>query len=917
MPDTRLSRAGLLDRGREREVLDRLVAETRAGQGRVLVLRGEAGIGKTALLGYLSTVAEGCRIARIAGVESEMELAFAGLHALCAPMLGRLGHLPLPQRDALSTAFGLSGGPPPDRFLVGLAVLSLLDDAAEEQPLICIVDDVQWLDRVSVQMLAFVARRLLAERVGLVFALRESGDDHALGGLPELMIEGLAADDARLLLDATIPGLFDARVRDQILDEASGNPLALLELPRERTTIAVAGGFGLLLETPLASRIEQGFVRQLEPLPADTRRLLLLAAAEPVGDVMLLWRAAERLGIGPEAAAPAEAAGLLEIGARVRFRHPLLRSAAYRAASAPERREVHRALADATDARLDPDRRAWHRARAADRPDEAVAGELEHSAGRAQARGGLAAAAAFLQRAAELTPSPAMRVERLLAAAQVKLDVADAASASDLLAAAELGPVEELQRARLQRLRAQIAFVSRRGSDAPPLLLEAARRLDPLDAAMARETYLEAIAAAMFAGRLGTGPDEHEVAEAARASKRVPALGAADLLLDALVTRFTEGYAASVAPLSRALRAFGEPDGGGEDRRWLWLACRLAQDLWDDELWHLLATRGVRVARETGALHLLPNALNHLAALNVHSGAFATAAALIDEVDSITQATGIPPLKYSACMLAAAQGDDAMALFEWSWRNLTERGEGSSLGQWLWLTALRHNGHGDYGEALAAARQACEHEDVMAYGRALVELIEAAVRIGRPDEAAATLDSLSERTRASGTEWALGIEARCRALLSDDESRYRESVERLARSRAAVELARSRLLYGEWLRRENRRVDAREQLRAAHEMFSRMGAAAFAERARRELSATGETARKRTVETVGELTTQEAQVARLAAQGRTNPEIAALLFISPRTVEYHLHKVFPKLGISSRRELRKALPGAEDAAVPA
>src|SRR5690242_11180370 len=373
LDDLRRGASGLVDRGNERDVLERLVTGVRAGQSRVLVLRGEAGIGKTALLGHLSAVTEGCRVARIAGVESEMELAFAGLHALCAPMLGRLGHLPIPQRDALSTAFGVSGGPPPDRFLVGLAVLSLLADAAEEQPLICIVDDAQWLDRVSVQTLAFVARRLLAERVGLVFALRGSGDDHELDGLPEIVIEGLAAADARRLLDATIPGSLDATVRDRILGEAGGNPLALLELPRERSATAVAGGFGLPLETPLTSRIEQGFVRQLEPLPADTRRLLLLAAAEPVGDVTLLWRAAELLGIGPEAAAPAETAGLVEIGTRVRFRHPLLRSAIYQASPAPERREVHRALADATDARVDPDRRAWHRARAAGRPDEAVA----------------------------------------------------------------------------------------------------------------------------------------------------------------------------------------------------------------------------------------------------------------------------------------------------------------------------------------------------------------------------------------------------------------------------------------------------------------------------------------------------------------------------------------------------------------
>ena len=919
MLDLHLSRAGLLDRSRERDVLDQLVGGVRAGQSRVLVLRGEAGIGKTALLGHLSAAAEGCRVTRAAGVESEMELAFAGLHALCAPMLGRLGQLPIPQRDALNTAFGLSAGPPPDRFLVGLAVLSLLADAAEEQPLVCIVDDAQWLDRVSVQTLAFVARRLLAERVALVFALRASGDEHELEGLPELVIEGLVAADARQLLDATIPGPLDPRVRDRILGEAGGNPLALLELPRGGKPIAVAGGFGLPVEMPLTSRIEQGFVDQLTLLPARTRRLLLLAAAEPVGDVPLLWRAAERLGIGPEAAEPAEAAGLVEIGARVRFRHPLVRSAAYRAAPASERREVHRALADVTDARLDPDRRAWHRARAAEGPDEAVAGELERSADRAQARGGLSAAAAFLLRAAELTPDPALRVKRSLAAAQAKLDIADAVSASDLLAAAELGPVDELQRARLERLRAQIAFASRRGRDAPPLLLEAARRLDPLDAALARETYLEAIASAMFAGRLGTGPDVHEVAEAARASNRVPAPGPADRLLDALVTRFTEGYAASVEPLSRALRAFGEPDGGGEDRRWQWLACRLAQDLWDDELWHMLATCGVRVARETGALSLLPNALNYLAVLNVHSGAFTTAAELVAEVDSITQATGIPPLRYAASTLLVARGDQAQALslLEWGLRNVTERGEGSALGLASWLHALLYNSQGHYGEALAAARRACEYEDVIAYGRALVELIEAGVRGGRPDEAAAALDRLSERTRASGTEWALGTEARCRALLSDDESLYQESVERLARSRVAVELARSRLLYGEWLRRENRRADAREQLRAAHEMFSRMGAEAFAERARRELSATGETARTRTVETLDELTTQEAQVARLAAQGHTNPEIGAQLFISPRTVEYHLHKVFPKLGISSRKELRRALPGAEHAALPA
>jgi DNA-binding CsgD family transcriptional regulator/tetratricopeptide (TPR) repeat protein len=915
MVDIHRSSSGLVDRESEREALERLVAAVRAGQSRVLVLNGEAGVGKTALLRHLSTAAQGCRIARAAGVESEMELAFAGLHALCAHMLDRLERLPSPQRDALSTAFGLTAGPPPDRFLVGLAVLSLLADAAEEQPLLCIVDDAHWLDRVSAQTLAFVARRLLAERVGLVFALRESGDEHALDGLPELRIEGLPADHARRLLDASITGPLDERVKARILGEAGGNPLALMELPRGLTPAELAGGFGLPDARPLTSRLEHTFVQRVQTLPRDTQLLLLTAAAEPLGDLSLLWRAAERLGIDSDAGRRAEAAALIEFGTRVRFPHPLVRSAIYRASDPSDRRDVHQALADATDPVLDPDRRAWHRAHATTTPDETVAAEMARSADRAQARGGLAAAAAFLERAAELTPDPAMRVERALAAAQAKLDVADAASASDLLAEAELGPVDELQRARLERLGAQIAFTTRRGSDAPPLLLEAARRLEPLDAQMARDTYLEAIASAMFAGRLGTGPDAREVAEAARDSVRAQSLDAADLLLNGLVTRFTEGYAASVAPLTRALREFDDSDGGGEDRRWLWLACRLAQDLWDDELWHGLATRGARVARASGALSLLPNALNHLAALNVHAGAFAAAAGQIDEVDAITQATGLPPLKYAALALAATRGEQAQALFEDAWREGMSRGEGSGIGIYWWLTALRNNGHGHYDEALADARQACEHEDVMAYGWALVELVEAGVRAGRPDEAAAALDRLSERTQASGTEWALGIEARCRALVSDDESLYRESIERLARSRAAVELARSRLLYGEWLRRENRRTDAREVLRTAHESFSQMGAGEFAERARRELLATGETVRRITADTRDVLTPQELQVARLARDGHSNPEIGAQLYISPKTVEYHLRKVFRKLDVSNRKELRETLADTSDPAV--
>jgi DNA-binding CsgD family transcriptional regulator len=897
-------------RGRRDEcaALDRLLQQVRVGQSAVLVLRGEAGIGKTALLEYVAEQATGCHVARVAGVQAEMELAFAGMHQLCAPMLDGMAALPVPQERALQVAFGLQDGEAPNRFLVALGALGLLAAASERQPLVCLIDDAQWLDRASAQVLAFAARRLLAERIAIVFAVRDPDDAAELASLPELRVGGLADGDARALLESAVPGRVDTRVRERILAETRGNPLALLELPRGLTPAQLAGGFGLPDVRPLAGRIEQSFLERVQALAPDTQRLLLAAAAEPLGDASLLWRAADRLGIGTEAAEPAEAAGLIAFRTHARFTHPLVRSAIYRGAEPRARRDVHAALADATDPERDPDGRAWHHAHATATPDEAVAAELVRSADRARRRSGLAAAAAFLERAAELTPDPVARVERALDAARAKLDVADALSASELLAAADLGPIGTLQRARLKRLRAQIAFARSRGRDAPPLLLEAARQLDPLDAAMARETYLEALGAATFAGRLGAGAGVHEVAAAARASSRTQTPGAADPLLDALVTRYTEGYAAAVAPLSKALRAFREPDGG-DDERWLWLACRLAQDLWDDELWHELATHGVQVARETGALNLLPIMTNFLAALSIHSGELATAAALVDEVDVLTEATGLPPLKYAACMLAAARGDQAQAqpLFDFGWQNATERGEGSALGLLGWLTALLHNANGRYGDALAAATQACEHEDVMAYGWALAELVEAAVRSGSPDEAAAALDRLRERTQAAGTAWALGVEARCRALVEDDEASYRDSIERLSQSRAAVELARSRLVYGEWLRRANRRSDAREQLRKAHADFARFGAAAFAERARRELLATGETVRNRTTDTREALTPQEVQVARLAREGLTNPEIGAQLFISPRTVEYHLSKVFRKLDVRTRRELRDAL----------
>ena len=515
------ARRGLLGRRSESEALDRLLAAVRAGESRALVVRGEPGSGKTALLEYLVEQASGCRVARAAGVQSEMELAFAGVQQLLAPMLDRLERLPGPQRVALATAFGLSPGSAPDRFLVGLAVLSLLAEVAEERPLVCVVDDEQWLDRASAQVLAFVARRLVAESVALVFAARVPSDEVA--GLPELLVEGLGEGDARALLDAVLTGPLDVRVRDQLVSEARGNPLALLELPRGVTPAELAGGFGLPGVVPLAGRIEESFRRRLEALPADTRALLLVAAADPVGDPLLVWRAAGRLGIGTEAATPAADAGLLEVGARVRFRHPLVRSAAYRSASVQERRDVHRALAEATDPELDPDRRAWHRAQAAPGPEEDVAAELERSAGRAQARGGVAAAAAFLERGGDADPRPrppcASGCSRRPGPSATP---APWTAALGLLVAVEAGPLDALSAAEVEHLRGQTALDQLRVGDAARLLLSAARRLEPLDAGLARETHLEALGVAMWAGDLDSPGGVREAAEAARAAPPGP-----------------------------------------------------------------------------------------------------------------------------------------------------------------------------------------------------------------------------------------------------------------------------------------------------------------------------------------------------------------------------------------------------------
>jgi DNA-binding CsgD family transcriptional regulator len=910
----------LLGRADECALLDELLDDVRGGESRSLVLRGEAGIGKTALLEHLVESASDLTVARAVGVESEMELAFASLHQLCAPLLDPLDRLPAPQRDALRIVFGLTAGPAPDRFLVGLAVLSLVSEVAEQRPLLCVVDDAQWLDQSSALTLAFVARRLLAEPVGLVFAAREPGE--ALQHLPDAEVRGLVHSDARALLGSTVPLALDTAVRDRILAETRGNPLALLELPRGLTPTQLAGGFGMPEARDLSKEIEKSYTRRLETLPDDARRLLLVAAAEPVGDPLLLRRACERLGIAASAVDATD--GLLALEERVTFRHPLARSAVYGSAAGPDRRAAHLALAEATDRDVDPDRRVWHLAAAAAGPDEEVARELELSAGRAQARGGFAAAAAFLQRAVVLTGHPARRAERALAGAQASLGAGAFDVARGLLAAADTGPLDELGRARVDLLRAEVAFAQNRGSDAPLLLLQAARKLETLDVRLARNTYLDAWAAALFAGRLARGGS---LAEVSRAVATAPAPAdplPCDLLLDGLALIFTGGRPAATQVLRRALAAFASPEVSVEEMlRWGWLATRAANYLWDYDGCLEIGMRAVQLARDSGALEVLAAVDNACGQAAAFGGDFASAALLTAEVDAVKEATRtrIPP--HAAIALAGLRGQEAEAteLIDGIITEATAGGQGTAVQYARWAKSVLMNGLGRYEDALASAVEASEDTPELSIAAwTLSELIEAATRTGNAGLAERALARLGEHTEGTGAEWALGVHARSRALLSEGdaaEHQYREAVDRLGRTRLRPDLARAHLLYGEWLRRENRRVEARGQLRAAHELFVTIGMEAFAERARGELQATGERVRKRTVETRDDLTAQERQIARLARDGLSNPDIGARLFLSPRTVEWHLRKVFTKLDIRSRRELSRVLPSSDSELVPA
>lgn len=873
----------------------------------MLVLRGEAGIGKSALLEHARRTADGFLVVDAAGSQYEAELPFAALHQLCLPVLAHLDELPAQHRDALRVAFGLAAGTP-DVFHIGLATLGLLAAAARERPLLVLVDDAQWLDASSSSVLAFLARRLTAEPVALVLGVRLPAATGELDDLPGLAVGPLSDADARALLTEQSHETLDEQVRDRIVAEARGNPLALLALPR-------AGGFAPPDASPVPTRVERGFQDMLAGLPAGARLLLTLASADPTGSPALLWPAAERLGVDvPAAAEAAAASGLVEFGTRVRFFHPLARAAVYQAATASDRRLAHRLLAEVTDPVADPDRRAWHRSEAGAGPDEDVAVELERSASRARSRGGAVAAAAFLERAAELSLDGGERVERTLTAVRAQLEAGAADRAAELLSAVETSGLDDLRHAEVDLLRGRIAFVRPGDPDGPVFMLRAARRLAALDAARARDSLLEALEASLLVGR-ATGVMDSVLA-AARSlpapASHGPGTRRSPDILDALCVLAADGHRAAV-PMVRA--ALDGADGATWTRHPA-LAVMLAGELWDPDIHADMIEWLLKDGRESGSPLVLRLGLAQAASSAALAGDLDRAMSGIAEEEAIADATGGPPVIYHRLQLAALRGrpEEAFGLFEAATASATAQGAGQLVSNVHWARAVLHNSLGEHRAALEAARQATAAGDLFLAGFSLPELVEAAVRCGEHDEAVAALAALTERTEAAGTATGVGIAAYARALVkgatpaqgpaTEPEDDYRQAVDLLRDSPLLPYRARAHLLYGQWLRRAGRRRDCRPHLRTAHDLLSGAGLEAFAQRAADELRATGETARSRSGHTRDQLTMQELHIARLVATGATSGEVAARLFISPRTVDAHLRNIFRKLGITSRRQLR-------------
>ncbi|MYW90776.1 AAA family ATPase [Amycolatopsis rubida] len=886
----------------------RLTGAAARGEGGALLVLGGAGAGKSVFVNAAVDGLDDWLVLRATGTEFESDIPYAGVHQLCAPVLDRRADLPEPQRRALEAVFGLSAGPgsaaPVDVMLAGLAVLGLLADAAGDRPVCCVVDDSQWLDSASMQVLTFVARRIAAEPVAALFVAREAGSVPGLARLPQLSLPRLGDPAAAALLRATARAGLDEEIVERIVAEADGNPLALVEFARDAGPLGLGAAEHAGPRDDVVELLVERYVGRLDRLPRSARSVVELAAAEPVGDVGLLRRAATGLGLDAADLAVAEDAGLVVLGPRLRFRHPLVRSAAYGGTSPATRRVVHAALAEATDAGSDPDRRAWHRAHAVVDVDEDVAAELEASADRAVVRGGHAAAAAMLQRAAHITPETRRRTQRLLLAARGMLRAGELAAARDLIEQAERRTTDPADRAQVRLLRASSEYLTARSTEAAAALTEAA---DDLDVDAARETYLEAFSSSMIFERRPGRLRGLARSMRARAPDREPPRPV-DLLLDAELDQILLPVGQVIPAMRRAVAAFAEAAAAETTSPW-WLdfACMMALDLCDSEAMSALSSRQVELARRQGAVPVLAQALRMHAIAQAALGRFDAAEAAVEEGLAIDEATGVISLGYAELILFAWRGDSVR--YDELRAMLGRRTGRSDLLNEPYATAVVRNGLGDYEAAIEACEVALEQRSVGNHTLWQIdhEFVEAAARAGRPEAATGSLDRLAAIAAACPTPWAVGAHLLARALLDDGpsaEAHYREAVDELSRSEVRVYYARSRLLYGEWLRRNRRRAEARVELRAAHQLLTAIGANAFADRASRELLATGERARAASTDPLGGLTAQERMIARKVATGATSKEVAGMLFLSPRTIETHLGNIYRKLGIASRRQLR-------------
>ena len=916
----------LIGRSAEQAALGRLVDSLAHGLSAALVLRGDAGVGKTALLAQLPHIAPDVDFTWLSGVESETSLGFAGLHRLLIPHLHRMQEVPPVQRSALASALGLTEAKPTNVFLVGQAVLTMLADAAQARPLVCVIDDAQWLDQESVEVLAFVARRLFAEQLGVVFSVREPPRNQQFEGIAELSISGLETEEAAAMLATITSQRVDPKVAEHVAQMVAGNPMAVGEVGRQLADARLTPDLLLNGPLPLGRRLEEHFRTQVQDLPASCRAVLLLAATHTSTDTAVLRRAAALDGLDLEAAAPAQTNSLIERGADIRFRHPLIRAAVYAAASPAERRHAHKTLAAVIDKTTDRDQHAWHLAAATLLPNENVAAELEGCAVIARSRGGYSDEASFLARAAALSPDSSRAASRYLDSATAALNSGAPHRATELLNLATPHLREPFARVHAQLIHVDIIINS--GLEPYTALtskrLEAARALITSDSALARQTLLEAIRSGILCGSYSSDTTLEQLGRTAL--DLWPALDGAhsvdDFLLQGLATAITDRFTEAAPALRRAVGMLDQIVSGTElesstrlmifDTR-VYLGHYAAICIFDDRRLIRLLRDAVDSQRERGILHSLVIGLHILAIHESVMGNISSAVAHKEEAHAVAKALGYTGQRMSATLpnaqLLAWQGRDHEVLevttSMFAFAGYLQVGELKRAARHALI--VMHIGRGDYEQAFATGMQGLADNYTHLEVESLPSIIEAALRTGRQDVADDVLSKLRTIALASGTNWALGLLTRCSALAAahkiEAEALYRESIAYLDETIVLTDQARAHLAYGEWLRRQQRYIEARTELRIAYDMFFSMGAPAFAERARVELAAAGAKIKKAKIGTLSTLTPQETQVVELAATGATNQEIATRLFLSTHTVAYHLTKAFRKLGVSSRREL--------------